>query len=254
MIINTLYIVSSFIVSLVLAQKNESNKSIIANGQMPDITTDKNQNVHIVYGSGDSIMYLTSKDGKSFSRPFLVSVLPKLFASGMRGPQIAAAVNGLVITACTKDRNIYSFKQEISGKWTKLKRLNNIKETAKEALMDLSADGLHVNAVWLGISQRGQAVYGARSADRGKTWIENKLVYASPDSTVCECCKPSVAVKGNSVYVMFRNWINGNRDLYLIRSVNGGSSFGRAQKLGNGSWKLNGCLMDGGGLVISKSG
>ena len=90
--------------------------------------------------------------------------------------------------------------------------------------------------------------------DGGKTWTKNRLVYESPDGTVCECCKPSVAIKGNNVYVMFRNWLNGNRDLYLIKSSDAGKTFGQAQKLGNESWKLNGCPMDGGGLVINKNG
>jgi hypothetical protein len=79
-------------------------------------------------------------------------------------------------------------------------------------------------------------------------------VYASPDGNICECCKPSVAMSGNNVYVMFRNWLNGNRDLYLIKSNNGGNSFGEAQKLGTGTWRLDGCPMDGGGLALAKSG
>jgi hypothetical protein len=53
---------------------------------------------------------------------------------------------------------------------------------------------------------------------------------------------------------MFRNWLNGNRDLYLIQSSNGGQTFGLAQKLGTGSWALKGCPMDGGGLVVDKAG
>ena len=61
-------------------------------------------------------------------------------------------------------------------------------------------------------------------------------------------------MKGKNVYVMFRNWINRNRDLYLIKSSDAGKSFGQAQKLGNESWKLNGCPMDGGGVVINKKG
>lgn len=80
------------------------------------------------------------------------------------------------------------------------------------------------------------------------------MIYASPDTTVCECCKPSVEIKGNNVYVMFRNWLNGNRDLYLIQSTDGGITFDQAQKLGNGSWALNGCPMDGGGFAINKNG
>ncbi|HEV8080579.1 MAG TPA: sialidase family protein [Chitinophagaceae bacterium] len=228
---------------------------IIAKGQMPNIAKDKNNDIHIVYGSGDNIMYIFSKDGRSFSTPTLVAVLPELFASAMRGPQIAAGANGLVVTACTKAGNIFSYNKKASGKWTKAVRVNDEDESAKEALMSLSADGANTFAVWLGVrNPKGQNIIGAKSNDGGKTWKKNILVYASPDNSVCECCKPSVVMKGNNVYAMFRNWLNGNRDLYLIKSTNGGNSFGVAQKLGNGSWTLKGCPMDGGGLTINKYG
>lgn len=67
---------------------------------------------------------------------------------------------------------------------------------------------------------------------------------------VCECCKPSIAVKGKNVSKMFRNWLKGSRDLYLITSVNRGKTFSEAQKLGLGTWPLKGCPMDGGGLSV----
>jgi hypothetical protein len=250
-----LFAVSCFSFFLAHSQKKQGSLWVIAHGQTPNIAKDKNNTIHIVYGSGDSIIYISSRDGKYFTPPSLVAVLPKLFAFAMRGPQIAATINGPIVSACTKEGNIFSYKKETSGKWTKAVRVNNTDETAKEALMALSADGLNAYAVWLGVSgQKGQKLYGAKSADGGKTWAKNKLVYASPDSTVCECCKPSVAMNGNKVYVMFRNWLNGARDMYLITSANGGKSFGKPQKLGIGSWKLKGCPMDGGGIAINKSG
>ncbi len=49
---------------------------------------------------------------------------------------------------------------------------------------------------------------------------------------------------------MFRNWLNGSRDLYKMESDNSGSSFSKAVKLGTDTWKLNGCPMDGGGIVF----
>jgi hypothetical protein len=49
---------------------------------------------------------------------------------------------------------------------------------------------------------------------------------------------------------MFRNWLNGSRDLYLATSKDGGKNFPAAEKLGKGTWPLNGCPMDGGGLSI----
>lgn len=222
---------------------------------MPNITRDKSNNIHIVYGTGDSIMYASSKTGKSFSTSSVVAVLPGLFASAMRGPQIAATPGGIIVTACTKNGNIFSYRKETAGKWSKSTKVNDADETAKEALMGISADGNNAYVVWLGAKQpKGQDVFGARSVDGGKTWSKNILVYASPESTVCECCKPSVLVKGNKVYIMFRNFLHGNRDMYLATSVNGGSSFVQAQKLGTGNWKLNGCPMDGGGLALDNNG
>jgi hypothetical protein len=247
------YLLFNFLTAF--SQSNEVNEMIITKGQMPHMIRDKNNTIHIAYGSGDSILYISSKDGKTFTTPSLVAVLPKLMASAMRGPQIASAVNGPVITACTSQGNIYCYKKDFSGKWTNTKMINDANESVKEALMALSADGLNVYAIWLGVkSPKGQNIYGSKSTDGGKTWTRNILVYASPDGTVCECCKPSVAIKGNKVYVMFRNFIDGNRDLYLIESADEGKTFGKANKLGNGSWKLNGCPMDGGGLVIDKNG
>jgi hypothetical protein len=208
-----------------------------------------------VYGSGDSILYIYSTDnGKSFSSPSLIALLPELAASHMRGPQIAATSNGLVVTACNNTGDIFSFTKEQSGSWSQTARVNDVDTIAKENLMALSADGSTAFAVWLDLRDGHNRIYGAKSTNGGKSWSKNRLVYASPDTTVCECCKPSVAVKGDNVYVMFRNWLNGNRDLYLIQSADGGNTFGQAQKLGNGSWALNGCPMDGGGLAINGNG
>ncbi|MEJ7678323.1 MAG: sialidase family protein [Segetibacter sp.] len=175
----------------------------------------------------------------------------------MRGPQITSTANGLIITANTTYGNIFAYHKEGSSKWSKATKVNDADSVSKEALMALSADGLNAFAVWLdtrGNNGKGQRLYGAQSKDGGKTWSKNILVYSSPDKTTCECCKPSVVVKGNTIHAMFRNWLNGNRDLYLISSSNGGKTFGQAQKLGVGSWKLNGCPMDGGGLAVDKKG
>ena len=134
------------------AQNIEStNKDlIVAKGRMPNMTTDRTNNIHIVYGTGDSIMYLSlTNKGRSFTTPSLIAVLPGVFASAMRGPQIAATNNGLIVTACTNKGNIYSFKQQALGKWTKAMKVNDVDEVAKEALMGLSADGPNVFAVWL---------------------------------------------------------------------------------------------------------
>ncbi len=44
--------------------------------------------------------------------------------------------------------------------------------------------------------------------------------------------------------------VEGYRDLYAARSSDG-LHFGKAQKLGAGTWKLNACPMDGGGQAVN---
>ncbi|HYV53251.1 MAG TPA: sialidase family protein [Chitinophagaceae bacterium] len=236
-------------------QQPNSSGTIIATGQMPNVVTDHSHNIQLVYGSGDSILYSYSLDqGRTFSTPALISIVQKLAASHMRGPQIAATKNGLSVTACNEVGDIFSFVKDQSGRWSQTARINDSDTTAKENLMALAADGDNVFAAWLDLRDKHNKIFGAKSIDGGQTWSKNIMVYASPDTTVCECCKPSVAVKGNTITVMFRNWLSGNRDLYLVQSLDGGVSFGQAQKLGTESWALNGCPMDGGAVVIDKNG
>ncbi|HEY7162405.1 MAG TPA: exo-alpha-sialidase [Acidobacteriota bacterium] len=222
---------------------------------MPNLATDKAGKIHVVYGKDDDIMYASSSDnGRSFSSPVAIKTLPKLADSHMRGPQISASANGLIVTACTEEGNIFSFTKGDSGDWIQSARVNDVDTAAKENLMSLSSDGQTAFAVWQDNRDKQSRIFGSRSEDGGKTWSKNIMVYASPDGAVCECCKPSVLVKGDHVYVMFRNWINGNRDLYLIESADEGNSFGQAQKLGSGSWAYNACPMDGGGFTVNNNG
>ncbi|MEO8112109.1 MAG: sialidase family protein [Ginsengibacter sp.] len=247
-----------FVLLASCSQKQASNASdmIIAKGQMPNIIKGKDNKLHLVYGVGDSIMYTYSKNNaQSFSKPVLISVLPHVFSFAMRGPQIAATQNGIVVTAATSLGDIFSFYKTGSDAWKQGQRVNDVDTIAKEGLMALSSDKENAYAVWLDLrGNKRNKIYGAKSVDGGKTWSANKMIYTSPDTTVCECCKPSVLMKDNHVYVMFRNWLQGNRDLYIIESQDGGNTFGNAQKLGDSSWKLNGCPMDGGGLAINKDG
>ncbi|MGC4038462.1 MAG: sialidase family protein [Chitinophagaceae bacterium] len=229
--------------------------TIIGIGQMPVVVKDNSGNIHVVYGNGDSILYsYSTNSGRSFSAPSLISVVPKLSASHTRGPQIAATAGGLIVTACNENGDIFSFNKKNSGQWVPGARVNDRDTVAKENLMSLSGDDQSVFAVWLDLRDKHNKIFGAKSTDGGKTWSTNFLIYASPDATVCECCKPSVQVKANNVYVMFRNWLYGNRDLYLVQSSDGGTTFGQAQKLGNGNWALNGCPMDGGGMALNNEG
>jgi hypothetical protein len=138
--------------------------------------------------------------------------------------------------------------------WKNRGKINDLERSAPEGLMGIAADKKdNFAAVWLDnrTNNRNQ-IYFSSISGKAVRWSKNSLVYQSPDGHVCECCKPSVSVQGSAIAILFRNWMNGSRDLYLLRSSDRGKSFTEAQKVGMGTWKLNGCPMDGGGIAIDR--
>ena len=104
-------------------------------------------------------------------------------------------------------------------------------------------------AVWLDLRAKGTRLYGARSTDGGRTWSKNIPIYESPSGTICQCCDPSLAFGNDGrLWVMWRNVLDGSRDLYASSSRDG-EHFDAARKLGEGTWKLNACPMDGGAIA-----
>jgi len=98
-------------------------------------------------------------------------------------------------------------------------------------------------------------VWGAESSDGGKTWAKNQLVYHSPEKSVCECCHPSALFdKEGNLAVMWRNSVGGSRDLWMSVRAKGEGQFAAGQKLGAGTWPLNGCPMDGGRIIALGGG
>ncbi|MBC7903940.1 MAG: exo-alpha-sialidase [Gemmatimonadaceae bacterium] len=231
--------------------KFKSENVVVGSGQMPAAVTDSSGNLHLVFGHGDSILYANAQpDGDRISTPILVSIVPELAASHMRGPQIAATRKGIAIIACDNNGNIFSFHKTDKGQWQQGARVNDADTVAKEGLLAISGDGDNLFAVWLDLRDKHNKIFGSQSSDNGLTWSKNLLIYASPDSTVCECCKPSVIVKKNKVIVMFRNWLSGNRDMYITESDDGGKTFAAPAKLGTESWAVDGCPMDGGSMAV----
>ncbi|HMG93869.1 MAG TPA: hypothetical protein VK589_27610 [Chryseolinea sp.] len=224
----------------------------LANGEQPRITVDAKGIIRLVYGEKDNIFLSTSSDnGKTFSTPQLVAQVSEMHLGMTRGPQLATSADYSIVTAMDKKGNIHAFKQNHkSGKWAKIGNVNDFDGSAPEGLMSIAADeNNNFYAVWLDLRQDRQNNICFASLKDSK-WTTNTFAYKSAESHVCECCKPSIAADGKTITIMFRNWLMGSRDLYLITSSNNGATFSKAQKLGNGTWPLKGCPMDGGGLFI----
>lgn len=245
--------------SIVLVSQGVENlPATIADGKQPQLSIDTKGIIRIAFGLENKIFCSTSTDkGVTFSKPAFVADVPTMLLGMTRGPQIASSVNYSIISAIDKTGKIYSFKlNHALKKWTKIELINDAKDSAPEALMSITADTKdNFYAVWLDTRMMGKNnIYFSSLSGKETRWKKNSLAYKGTEGHVCECCKPSIAVKGSLVTIMFRNWVKGSRDLYLLKSANQGKSFNTAQKLGLGTWKLNGCPMDGGGVSIDNSG
>jgi len=103
--------------------------------------------------------------------------------------------------------------------------------------------------VWLDDRAKGKRLRADFSAD-GAAWGDDVLAYESPDGTICECCAPAIAAADGGAVVAFRNWIDGDRDIWTLRLAAGKTKFGPATKSGTGSWKLAGCPMAGPAVAV----
>jgi hypothetical protein len=214
--------------------------------------------VALVFGSGDSIwLALSSDDGRSFRPPARVAELPKLLLGRHRGPRVVISRGVILVSAAAADSDLYCWRSTDHGRtWSKPAVIDDRPTAAREGLHAMAADGTgEVEAVWLDDRiPGGKRLWGAFSEDDGLTWSANLLLYQSPSGTICQCCHPSlVPLGGGEFAIMWRNVIDGARDFYVMR-LYGGKPVSKPVKQGEGTWKLDACPMDGGGIAALDGG
>lgn len=213
--------------------------------------------VHITFGVGDQVFYCKVKDDKC-SAPQPAFRVPNMSLGMRRGPRIAHSGASITITAIGgtqgkgRDGDILAYRSHDLGKnWLGPVKVNDVDGSGREGLHAMtSGDDCALWCVWLDLREKGTVLYASKSMDHGETWSKNILVYRSPDGSICECCHPSIIASDNTVQVLFRNSLKGDRDMYLITSLDQGKSFGEARRLGRTNWHLNACPMDGGMLAV----
>jgi len=223
----------------------------------PQVAVAPSGRIHVVFGKDNAVFHTTSPDGRTFSSPVKIGELDKLALKMRRGPRVTATDKLVLVTAISHaDGNVHAWTSADTGKtWKETAPLNTVPKSAREGLQSLAGDGRGlVAAVWLDIRGKGKELWGRISHDGGATWDTDASIYQSPEDHVCQCCVPNVAISSTGeIAAMWRNWLGDSRDLYLASSRDG-RTFSPAQKLGTGTWKFNGCPMDGGSLTFAPAG
>lgn len=234
------------------------------NPQQPQVSVDRFGSIHVVYGVGNLARYSRSDDGgKSFTKPVDLPKVGVMSLGMRRGPRIAASDKSICVSVIAgkqgkgRDGDVLAMRSIDGGKtWTDPVLVNETADSAREGLhsMSVGPEG-ELCCVWLDLRNGRTEVISSVSTDGGVTWSKNVLVYKSPDGSVCECCHPCVVFDSQGrIIVQWRNSLGGARDIYVASSSDGGKSFGKAIKLGIGSWPLNACPMDGGAIAVIAGG
>jgi BNR repeat-like domain len=224
--------------------------------------------VALAFASGGSVMIATSTDGgNSFSAPRKVSESPVLATGRHRGPRVLFTGPEIVVSAVVgktlatgehahglpSDGDLVVWRSSDKGKtWSKPSIVNDIPGAPREGLHSMVSDGHgQLAAAWLDLRNQGTRLYGAFSKDGGATWSKNLLIYEAPGGTICQCCAPSLASNGPGGFtVMFRNVLGDSRDMYTIQ-MKDSQVVSKPAKVGSGTWTINACPMDGGGLLYA---
>ncbi len=225
----------------------------------PQVAVAPTGRIHVTFGKGNAIYHAASPDaGRTFTRSVKVGELPKLALGMRRGPRIVASDEVLTITAISHtDGNLHAWvSKDYGATWKAGAHVNDAPNSAREGLHAMASDGTgNVLVTWLDLRNGGMELWRTTSADGGATWGANALVYKSPDGHICECCHPSATMDSQGrAAAMWRNWLDGSRDMYVALSTDSGKTFAAAQKLGSGTWKLKGCPMDGGAITLDAAG
>ena len=219
--------------------------------------------VVMTFGAEKSIYFASSSDhGKTFSKPIKVADAGALALGRHRGPRATILKGAILVSAVIGAKvatgehahglpeagDLSIWRSLDRGKtWSKFSVINDAPGSAREGFHSLAQDAQgNLTAVWLDLRTGKTQIFASRSNDGGRTWSKNTQIYSSPSGSTCECCGPSVVVGADQTWILFRNSLNGARDMYVA------SSKGPPLKSGVGTWKINACPMDGGGMVLDQ--
>ncbi len=212
----TSFAIVTVCVSLAASSSSADSSAAIGEGRQPRLTTNGGEAVYCVYGAGEDIFCVRSTDGgASFSQPAKVATLRGLMLGKRRGPRVAATGDVVVVSAISSETGDLVAWRSVDGAktWSDAVRINDIDCACREGLHDMAptADG-SIAAVWLDLRNRETQLWASLSRDGGTSWESNRLVYRSPDGSICECCHPTVVATENTWSVLWRNNIEGHRD------------------------------------------
>ena len=197
----------------------------------PRIQLDKYNNPMVVWGDEGGKAYFVKWGGESFSMPSEISQPGRnVFATSWAGPDIAAKGDTVYVTykdVSEKDGHIYIKHSYDGGVHFSAEAVvdndNHLNNRFPTVTTDENGNPF-VAYMKSDKSYEGHRYVVARSTDMGETFLRDTLV-SSGVAPVCDCSPSAMIASGTAGILLYRNNINGLRNIWGGVSINGSVSF-----------------------------
>jgi hypothetical protein len=217
-----------------------------------DVAVSPDGTVYVALGMGDYIYVARSLDnGRTFSSPIQVSEA-RAVVLDIERPAIAATDDGRVTVAWSSFEYNGSILYAVSydGGQTFGETIKVSGEPKPETVLVRMTFDDETNPVlaWL----ENSTLQLARSFDGGDSFAAPTLA----DDLTCECCHPQPLVRGDQVFLAYRNLEKESgtddiRDIFVISSDDGGQTFNPEVRVSDAHWFINACPIAGPSLAMN---
>ncbi|MBI1224680.1 MAG: T9SS type A sorting domain-containing protein [Bacteroidetes bacterium] len=196
-------------------------------------------------------IYFSRKTGDNFEAPTQINtngIIPDIYGFGGLG--MAVYGSKIFIVFENFDSGVHLLRSEDGGQ-TFLPPVSVFDPPASDwtTLASVAVDyaGNPIVSVIRELATEINARYIViRSLDGGASF-QPPVVASDPadGEYVCECCPSEMAVSGDSVWLVFRNNNNDQRDIWVSRSTDAATSFTTATDVDATDWVVNACPISG---------
>jgi len=220
--------------------------------------------VAAVDGGTDGVLHLRSEGPRGVITSSLVDPLGGIEPHGEAPPVVASGGAGVVYALYTvgkegegrfpKSALRFARSDDAGATWSEPVSVNEGEAFGSHNFHSLLAgpDG-RVYAAWLSNVRGASAVWLRASTDGGRTWDAARAIHEAP---TCPCCRTALALDADgTLYAAWRKIFEGEvRDIAVIASRDGGTTWAAPVKPRDDGWVFDGCPHAGPSMRVGTDG
>jgi hypothetical protein len=220
--------------------------------------------VAAVDGGSDGVLHLRSEGPGGVITSSLADPLGGVEPHGEAPPVVASGGAGVVYALYTvgkegegrfpKSALRFARSDDAGATWSEPVSVNEGEAFGSHNFHSLLAgpDG-RVYAAWLSNVRGASAVWLRASTDGGRTWDAARAIHEAP---TCPCCRTALALDADgTLYAAWRKIFDGDvRDIAIIASRDGGTTWAEPVKPRDDAWVFDGCPHAGPSMRVAEDG